>query len=49
MNGTYELLITLGCLLLLGLGTDILGKSTSLPRVSLLIFLAPWSVLLSLT
>ncbi len=37
MNGSYEFLITIGCLLLLGLGTDLLGKKTSLPRVSLLI------------
>ena len=37
MNGSYEFLITIGCLMLLGLGTDLLGKKTSLPRVSLLI------------
>jgi Kef-type K+ transport system membrane component KefB len=37
MNGTYEFLITVGCLLLLGLAIDMLGKRTSLPRVSLLI------------
>ena len=37
MNGSYEFLITIGCLMLLGLATDLLGKKTSLPRVSLLI------------
>jgi len=37
MNGNHEVLITVGCILLLGLGTDMLGKRTSLPRVSLLI------------
>jgi Kef-type K+ transport system membrane component KefB len=37
LNGTYEFLITMGGLLLLGLATDMLGKRTSLPRVSLLI------------
>lgn len=37
MTETYEFLITIGCLLLLGLATDMLGKRTSLPRVSLLI------------
>lgn len=37
MNDSYEFLITIGCLMFLGLGTDLLGKKTSLPRVSLLI------------
>ncbi|MDG2176960.1 MAG: cation:proton antiporter [Gammaproteobacteria bacterium] len=37
MTDTYEFLITVGCLLLLGLAIDMLGKRTSLPRVSLLI------------
>ena len=37
MNGNHEVLITVGGILLLGLGTDMLGKRTSLPRVSLLI------------
>jgi len=37
MNDSYEFLITIGCLMLLGLATDLLGKKTSLPRVSLLI------------
>ena len=39
MNGTHEFLITLGSLLLVGLATDMLGKRTALPRVSLLILL----------
>lgn len=39
MNGTHEFLITLGSLLLIGLATDMLGKRTALPRVSLLIIL----------
>ena len=37
MNDSHEFLITIGCLMFLGLGTDLLGKKTSLPRVSLLI------------
>ncbi len=37
MNGTARTLITLGILLLLGLATDVIGRRTRLPRVTLLL------------
>jgi len=37
MDGTAKTLITLGILLLLGLATDVIGRRTRLPRVTLLL------------
>jgi len=37
MNETAKILITLGILLLLGLATDVIGRRTRLPRVTLLL------------
>ena len=37
MNNSYEFMLTMGCVLLLGLFADAVGKRTRLPRVSLLL------------
>lgn len=37
MDQTAQILLTLGCILLLGLATDILGQRTFLPRVTLML------------
>ena len=37
MDPTAQILLTLGCILLLGLATDILGQRTFLPRVTLML------------
>ena len=37
MEETSELILTIGGILLLGLATDVLGKRTHLPRVTLLL------------
>ncbi len=39
MNNSYELILTIGCILLLGLLADAVGKFTHIPRVTLLILL----------
>ena len=36
MDQTPQILLTLGCILLLGMATDVLGQRTFLPRVTLM-------------
>ena len=37
LDYTSQFLLSLGCILLLGLATDVLGRRTFLPRVTLLV------------